>query len=72
MNWITNLSAWTGHLALTVTLVNRLQATALDYRLLRVIKLLLFCSLPLAGLVPDIERTSQLVAEISRLKAGDD
>ena len=34
-----------------MTLVNRLQATALDYRLLRVIKLLLLSSLPLSGLV---------------------
>ena len=50
LNGLVNLSAWTGHLALTVTLVNRVQATALDYRLLRVIKLFLLLSLPLAGL----------------------
>jgi len=36
---------------LTVTLVNRFQATALDYRLLRVIKLLLVSFLPLSVLV---------------------
>jgi len=34
-----------------VALVNRLQATALDYRLLRLLKLLLVSSLPLSGLV---------------------
>ncbi|MEE2685337.1 MAG: metallophosphoesterase [Planctomycetota bacterium] len=34
-----------------MALVNRLQATALDYRLLRLLKLLLVSSLPLSGLV---------------------
>jgi predicted MPP superfamily phosphohydrolase len=51
VDWITNLTGWTGHLALCVTIINRLQATALDYRLLRAIKLLLASSLALLGLV---------------------